>query len=105
MELRLEDYRLLLALQQDPDATDVKIAKSLEVAPRTIARWINRLREDRVIYRISALPDWKKIGLSISSFLIAVPPQHMDLIQELCDLPIITRRSPVHRNHQSSRLS
>lgn len=64
------DFKLLKELCNDANQSAVKLARKLRVPRSTIQHRISRLREKGIIKRVVAIPDFSKIGLPVTAFVL-----------------------------------
>lgn len=65
-----KDQRILQALQQDANIPIQRLARKLGIPRSTVQHRINRMRQTGIIKRTVAIPNYEKIGLPVTAFVL-----------------------------------
>ncbi len=65
-----KDRRILQELQQDADQSALKISRKLRLPRSTVQHRIDRMKSNKIIQRIVAIPDYHQIGLPVTAFVL-----------------------------------
>lgn len=88
MSISVQDHQLLLALQGDPLAPDLHLAKKLNVSPPTIKNRLNKLFEKGILNHtnyVSSTPNPESLGMEHHSVLVSVPFGHQPTLFNFAD--------------------
>ena len=64
------DLRILHELREDASQSVMKIAEKIGMKRSTVQHRIERLKQNQVIKRIVAVPDYEKMGLPVTAFVL-----------------------------------
>jgi DNA-binding Lrp family transcriptional regulator len=82
------DARIILALDDDPDATILALSRALGIARNTVHARLRRLAADGALKPFSQRVDLAALGYEIAAFLsLSVSQTDPGIIQGLLDLP------------------
>ncbi|MFX1510536.1 MAG: Lrp/AsnC family transcriptional regulator [Promethearchaeota archaeon] len=65
-----KDQQILQELQRDASQSVLKIANKLHMKRSTVQHRIDRLKANKTIKRIVAIPDYNRIGLPVTAFVL-----------------------------------
>ncbi len=65
-----KDSQILRELRTDATQSASQIAKKLRIPRSTVQHRIDRLKKNKIITRIVAIPDYSKIGLPVTAFVL-----------------------------------
>lgn len=65
-----KDQRILRELRQDANQSILRIARKLRLPRSTVQHRIDRMKTNKVIKRIVAIPDYSQIGLPVTAFVL-----------------------------------
>ncbi|MFX1566242.1 MAG: Lrp/AsnC family transcriptional regulator [Promethearchaeota archaeon] len=68
--LDFKDKQILQELQTDASQSALKIARKLHMKRSTVQHRIDRLKTNKVIKRIIAIPDYNQLGLPVTAFVL-----------------------------------
>jgi DNA-binding Lrp family transcriptional regulator len=82
------DARIILALDDDPDATILSLSRALGMARNTVHARLRRLAADGVLKPFSQRVDLAALGYELTAFLsLSVSQTDPGLVQGLLDIP------------------
>jgi DNA-binding Lrp family transcriptional regulator len=82
------DARIILALDDDPDATILALSRALGIARNTVHARLRRLAADGALKPFSQRVDLAALGYELAAFLsLSVSQTDPGIIQGLLDLP------------------
>jgi DNA-binding Lrp family transcriptional regulator len=89
------DQRILNELRVDARTPVQQLARRLRMPRSTVQHRINRMRQEGTIQRIVAIPDFDKIGLPVTAFILLsyMPTSRVsqqDLAQSIARLPNVS---------------
>jgi DNA-binding Lrp family transcriptional regulator len=64
------DLRILQELREDASQSALKISEKIGMKRSTIQHRIERLKKNNIIKRIVAVPDYTKLGLPVTAFVL-----------------------------------
>jgi DNA-binding Lrp family transcriptional regulator len=93
--LDANDQRILNELRVDARTPVQQLARRLRMPRSTVQHRINRMRQEGTIQRIVAIPDFEKIGLPVTAFILLtyMPTSRVsqqDLAQSIARLPNVS---------------
>ena len=65
-----KDQRILQALQQDANIPVQRLARKLGIPRSTVQHRITKMRQTGIIQRTVAIPNYEKIGLPVTAFVL-----------------------------------
>ena len=65
-----KDSQILRELRTDATQSASQIAKKLRIPRSTVQHRIDRLKKKKIITRVVAIPDYPKIGLPVTAFVL-----------------------------------
>ncbi len=65
-----KDKQILHELQRDASQSVLKISRKLRLPRSTVQHRIDRMKANRIIKRIVAIPDYAQIGLPVTAFVL-----------------------------------
>jgi DNA-binding Lrp family transcriptional regulator len=82
------DARIILALDEDPDATILALSRALGIARNTVHARLRRLAADGALKPFSQRVDLAALGYELAAFLsLSVSQTDPGIVQGLLDLP------------------
>jgi DNA-binding Lrp family transcriptional regulator len=82
------DARIILALDDDPDATILSLSRTLGIARNTVHARLRRLAADGALKPFSQRVDLAALGYELAAFLsLSVSQADPGLVQGLLDIP------------------
>jgi Lrp/AsnC family leucine-responsive transcriptional regulator len=86
------DRLILEELRKDSRQSTSDISRKTDIKRMTVHERIKRLKENGVIKRFTIVPDYAKIGLPVSAYVLISYNQHegvpeMQLVQKIAKLP------------------
>ncbi|MFX0169593.1 MAG: Lrp/AsnC family transcriptional regulator [Candidatus Hodarchaeota archaeon] len=64
------DFKILQELQLDASQSALRIARKMNIPRSTIQHRIERLKKNQIIKRVVAIPDYARIGLPVTAFVL-----------------------------------
>ena len=65
-----QDFQILNELQQDASQSVLSISRKVKMPRSTVQHRIERMKANRIIKRVVAVPDYTKIGLPVTAFVL-----------------------------------
>ena len=65
-----KDHQILQELQRDADQSVLKIARKLHLPRSTVQHRIDRMKSNKIIKRVVAIPNYSQIGLPVTAFVL-----------------------------------
>ncbi|MFX0079777.1 MAG: Lrp/AsnC family transcriptional regulator [Candidatus Hermodarchaeota archaeon] len=65
-----QDFAILNELQQDASQSALSISRKVKMPRSTVQHRIERMKANRIIKRVVAVPDYAKIGLPVTAFVL-----------------------------------
>ncbi len=65
-----KDHQILQELQRDADQSVLKIARKLYLPRSTVQHRIDRMKSNKIIKRVVAIPNYSQIGLPVTAFVL-----------------------------------
>lgn len=66
----IQDIKILDELQQDASQSVLSISRKVKMPRSTVQHRIERMKANQVIKRVVAVPDYAKIGLPVTAFVL-----------------------------------
>ncbi|MFW9831619.1 MAG: Lrp/AsnC family transcriptional regulator [Candidatus Thorarchaeota archaeon] len=65
-----KDQQILMELQRDAGQSVLQIARKLRILRSTVQHRIDRMKANQIIKRLVVIPDYPKIGLPVTAFVL-----------------------------------
>jgi DNA-binding Lrp family transcriptional regulator len=65
-----QDFNILKELQQDASQSVLSISRKVKMPRSTVQHRIERMKTNQIIKRVVAVPDYTKIGLPVTAFVL-----------------------------------
>ena len=85
------DYRILTALGKNPLGTINELSKAVKVSPKTLAKRLRKLINNKIFLRVSAQLSYPTIGLEPVLVFMSASFRNLGLIEEVCHYHPYTR--------------